>query len=111
MLLFAIAAAVQLKDVPAEFNTEKETFQDVHKVQTDLKALQDNLKIRLAKFDQRMKTGNFPAPPAGMEMSLLQTQDEPVNNFAGLDKVQARLQALQQKIQQQAHAFDAEAGS
>lgn len=82
---------------------QQDALGDVSKVQSGLEALQAKLRQDVEKFAQRMKTGQFPAPPSSFVQEsepTLVTEDS-----AALD---AKLTNIQKKMSQQADEAAAE---
>merc|ERR1719440_199065 len=73
---------------------EQNAFNDVKQVQDNLMLMENHLQNDVAKFEQRMKTGNFPAP--GTPSSFLET-DVPV---ADIHKIDPKLEAIAKDLKQ-----------
>jgi len=89
--MFAGSQMVQRIAAPA-IALQREAFGDVKEVQDTLMQEENHLNADVQDFERRMKTGNFPPPPAGMPSSFL--EEGAPDSFADLD---AKLKALEEK--------------
>merc|ERR1719149_328503 len=84
----------------SQMDAQQGAFSDMKTMQASLSKEQDKVEADEKHFMEQMKTGDFPPPPPGAEMSLLQEQEKPAAGQQTLQQVKDQLTAEFAKIKQ-----------
>lgn len=102
---FAGSQMVQRIAAPA-IALERNAYADVKEVQDNLMLMENHVNADVKDFEERMRTGNFPAPPAGMPSSFLETEPVEAADIHKIDpkleRIETDLEAFNQHLKQEA---------